>query len=92
MKLEDAPVPQVMLGIVLVETTASLISAGTERMLAEFGKTGYLSKARSQPDKVKQVLEKIKTKGLFPTIKATDGPNWISLCLWGLPMWHNHES
>jgi len=55
MKLEDAPVPQVMLGMVLVETTASLISAGTERMLVEFGKAGYIPKAKSQPDKVKQI-------------------------------------
>jgi hypothetical protein len=42
----------------LIETRGFLMSAGTERMLVEFGKTGYLSKARSQPDKVKQVGEK----------------------------------
>ena len=70
MKLGDAPVPQVMLGMVLVETRASLISAGTERMLVEFGKAGYIAKAKSRPDKVRQVLEKIKTDGLVPTIKA----------------------
>jgi predicted dehydrogenase/threonine dehydrogenase-like Zn-dependent dehydrogenase len=39
-------------------------------MLVEFGKANYLEKARSQPDKVKQVLDKIKTDGLLPTIDA----------------------
>lgn len=67
--LVDVPVPQVTKGNVLVETTHSLVSLGTERMLVEFGKAGYLSKARQQPDKVKQVFEKIKTDGLLPTIE-----------------------
>ncbi|MCP4511895.1 MAG: Gfo/Idh/MocA family oxidoreductase [Fuerstiella sp.] len=39
-------------------------------MLIDFGKGGLLAKARSQPDKVKQVLQKIKTDGLFTTIDA----------------------
>jgi hypothetical protein len=44
-----------MLGMVLVETRASLISAGTERMLVEFGKAGYIAKAKSRSAKVRQV-------------------------------------
>jgi len=52
-----------------IQTTRSLISAGTERMLVEFSKGGLLAKAKAQPDKVKQVLDKIKTEGLLPTLE-----------------------
>lgn len=68
--LEDIPAPQVRKGAVLIQTTRSLVSLGTERMLVEFGKSNLLSKARQQPDKVKQVLDKIKTDGLMPTLEA----------------------
>ncbi|MDQ2720958.1 MAG: bi-domain-containing oxidoreductase [Bacteroidota bacterium] len=68
--LEDIPVPQVNRGTVLIKTTRSLVSLGTERMLVEFGKSNLISKARQQPDKVKQVLDKIKSEGLFPTLEA----------------------
>ena len=54
----------------MIQTRVSLISAGTERMLVEFGKASLLAKARAQPDKVKQVLDKIKTDGLMPTLDA----------------------
>lgn len=66
----DVPCPLVRPGHLLVRTCASLISAGTERMLVEFGKGSLLAKARSQPDKVKQVLDKIKADGLLPTLEA----------------------
>ena len=68
--LEDVPVPQVKSGAVLIKTTRTLVSLGTERMLVEFGKANFISKARQQPDKVKQVIDKIHTDGLQPTIKA----------------------
>jgi predicted dehydrogenase/threonine dehydrogenase-like Zn-dependent dehydrogenase len=68
--LEDVPAPQVKRGSVLIQTTRSLVSLGTERMLVEFGKSNLISKARQQPDKVKQVLDKIKTEGLMPTLEA----------------------
>ena len=51
-------------------TKRSLISAGTERMLLDFGRANWLEKARQQPDKVKQVLQKIKTDGVGPTLEA----------------------
>jgi len=56
--------------MLVVETRATVISAGTERMLVDFGKANLIEKARRQPDKVKQVVDKIKTDGLFPTIDA----------------------
>lgn len=68
--LEEVPTPQVKSGAVLIKTTRSLVSLGTERMLVEFGKANLIDKARQQPDKVKQVLDKIKTDGLEPTVKA----------------------
>lgn len=68
--LEDVPAPMVRRGAVLIRTHRSLVSLGTERMLVEFGKASYLEKARQQPEKVKQVLDKIKSDGLRPTVEA----------------------
>ena len=50
----------------MIHTTRSLISAGTERMLVGFGKANPIEKARQQPDKVRMVLDKVKTDGLIP--------------------------
>ncbi len=66
----DAPTPQRRDGHILINTTTTLISVGTERMLVDFGRASYLEKARQQPEKVKQVFEKIKTNGLIDTIDA----------------------
>lgn len=68
--LEEVPVPAVQPGRILVRTHRSLVSQGTEKMLLDFGKAGWIEKARQQPDKVKQVLEKIQTDGLKPTLDA----------------------
>jgi len=68
--LEEVPTPLVKPGSVLIQTSKSLVSLGTERMLVEFGKSNLISKARQQPDKVKQVLDKVKTEGLVPTLEA----------------------
>ena len=59
--LEEVPVPRVKSGCVLIQTTRTLVSLGTERMLVNFGKASYIDKARQQPDKVKQVINKVKT-------------------------------
>jgi predicted dehydrogenase/threonine dehydrogenase-like Zn-dependent dehydrogenase len=69
-RVVEAPAPQVSPGSILIYTTTSLISAGTERMLVEFGKASLVDKARQQPDKVQMVLEKMKTDGLFSTMDA----------------------
>jgi predicted dehydrogenase/threonine dehydrogenase-like Zn-dependent dehydrogenase len=53
-----------------IYTRVSLISAGTERMLVGFGKASMLEKALQQPEKVKMVLEKVRTDGLMTTIEA----------------------
>jgi predicted dehydrogenase/threonine dehydrogenase-like Zn-dependent dehydrogenase len=68
--LEDIPTPAVKSGCVLIQTTRSLVSLGTEKMLVDFGKAGFIAKARKQPEKVKMVLDKIKTEGLMTTVNA----------------------
>ena len=69
-EVADVPCPAVGRGKLLIGTTRTLVSAGTERMLIEFGKAGWIDKARQQPDKVRMVLDKIKTDGLLPTVDA----------------------
>ena len=68
--LSVAPLPTCESSSLLVTTQRSLISAGTERMLVDFGKASILDKARQQPDKVKMVLEKVATDGLLTTVDA----------------------
>jgi predicted dehydrogenase/threonine dehydrogenase-like Zn-dependent dehydrogenase len=82
--LVEVPPPSRSAGSVLIETSLSLVSLGTEKMLIDFGKGGWIAKARSQPDKVKQVLQKIKTDGLWSTIDAVraklDAPIALGYC------------
>ena len=66
----EVPSPIVKDGYVLIKTHKSLVSLGTEKMLVNFGKASYIDKARQQPEKVKQVINKIKTDGLKPTLNA----------------------
>ena len=68
--LIESPIPIVNDEHLLISARCSLISAGTERMLIEFGRSNLLDKARKQPEKVRQVLEKIGTDGLMPTLDA----------------------
>lgn len=68
--LKQVPEPQVRGGAVLVRTTASLISAGTERMVIDFAKKSLAGKAKERPDLVKKVLDKARRDGLLATFKA----------------------
>lgn len=83
-EVADVPCPAVVPGQVLIRTSRTLISAGTERMLVDFGKAGLLAKARQQPDKVKQVVAKIGTDGLLTTLDAVrnklDQPVSLGYC------------
>ena len=56
--LAEVPAPKVRKGSLLIATGTTLVSSGTERMLVDFGKSGWIQKARSQPDKVKAVIDK----------------------------------
>ena len=66
----NVPCPQVSSGGFLIRTRHSLISSGTERMLLDFGKANVIDKARQQPDKVRMILDKVKTDGLLSTIET----------------------
>ena len=69
-ELVESPAPVVRRGQLLIDTAVSLISAGTERMLVDFGRAGLVAKARQQPEKVAQVLDKVRTDGLLTTVDA----------------------
>ena len=66
----DVPVPQPATKAALVQTAASLVSVGTERMLVEFAQQSMLGKAHSRPDLVRQVIDKAKRDGIAITIEA----------------------
>ena len=87
-EVADIPCPKVSNGSLLIRTTRTLVSVGTERMLVDFGKAGMIGKALQQPDRVKMVLNKIKTDGLAPTIDAVrnklDEPLALGYCNVGL--------
>jgi len=68
--LLDVPEPQVKAGNILVRTRASLISAGTERMVVEFARKSLAGKARERPELVKKVLDKAKRDGLAATYRS----------------------
>jgi len=67
----EVPLPNPRPGQALVRVAASLVSAGTERMLVEFGGKSLIGKARSRPDLVRQVVDKVKREGVVPTLQAT---------------------
>lgn len=69
-EIGDVPCPQASAGRLLIRTTRSLISSGTERMLLEFGRAGWIEKARQQPEKVQQAIDKARADGLQATIEA----------------------
>ncbi len=69
-RVVDAPAPSTQPGSLVIQTRSSLISAGTERMMIDFGRAGWIDKARQQPDKVRQVIDKAKTDGISATYDA----------------------
>ncbi len=68
--VEEIPIPTPREGQALVKVSASLVSAGTERMVVEFAEKSLVGKARSRPDLVKQTLDKAKREGVIPTVQA----------------------
>ena len=66
----EVPVPVLQRGRVMVQTVASLISAGTERMAVEAVGKGLVNEARQRPDLVKAVVDKVKSDGLMNTFAS----------------------
>jgi len=83
-EVAEVPAPRTGQGQVLIRSNVSLVSAGTERMLVDFGKANLIQKARSQPDKVRMVLEKARTDGIAATYDAVrsklDQPLALGYC------------
>lgn len=68
----EIPPPMNLKNSLIIKSKYSLISSGTEKMLLDFGNSNYIKKALKQPDRVKEVLEKIKTDGIIDTIDAVN--------------------
>jgi predicted dehydrogenase/threonine dehydrogenase-like Zn-dependent dehydrogenase len=86
--LAEVPAPGAEPGQLLIRTTRTLVSQGTEKMLVEFGKASLFQKARSQPQRVRQVWEKMKVDGIRPTLEAVfrrlDEPLPLGYCSAGV--------
>lgn len=67
--VDEVPEPALKSGGVLVRTTRSVISLGTEGMKARESKMSYLGKAKARPDQVKKVLETVKQQGVKATFQ-----------------------
>jgi predicted dehydrogenase/threonine dehydrogenase-like Zn-dependent dehydrogenase len=70
LSLKEVPAPRVRPGHLLVATRASLISAGTERMVVKFARKNLAAKARARPDLVRKVFDKARRDGIAATIRA----------------------
>ncbi|MHC8507778.1 MAG: zinc-dependent alcohol dehydrogenase, partial [Rhodospirillales bacterium] len=68
----DAPAPQARPGCVLARTQASLISAGTERMVGGFAAKNLAAKALARPDLAAKVIEKAKRDGPGAAFRAVN--------------------
>src|ERR1019366_6682115 len=66
----EVPAPHTGHGELLVRVGASLISAGTEKMVVEFAEKNLVQKALARPDLVRQVLDKARREGILSTLGA----------------------
>lgn len=89
-EVAEVPCPRIGRGQLLIRSSRTLVSVGTERMVVSFGQASLLGKARSQPDKVKQVLGKIVTDGVMSTVEAVvsklDRPLTLGYCNVGVAL------
>jgi len=88
--LLEVPAPALQPGTLLIRSTQTLISVGTERMLVDFGRANWIEKARQQPEKVRTVLNKVRAEGLLTTLDAVksklDQPLPLGYCNAGVVM------
>ena len=66
----DIPSPKIKKGHLLIKSSCSLISSGTEKMLINFGKSNLINKVKEQQDRIPDLLEKLKSEGLLSTYNA----------------------
>ena len=70
LKIEEVPAPALRPGGVVVRNHYSLVSTGTERAAMAFARQGLIGKARSRPDLVRQVVNKVRTDGLVTAYRS----------------------
>lgn len=66
----EVPSPAISSNKIRVLNKYSLISTGTESSIVNFGKASWINKAKQQPDRVKDVINKIKSSGISDTYRA----------------------
>lgn len=69
-ELREIPSPEFSKDEILIRSISSVVSSGTEKSLVDFGKGNFLSKALQQPEKVAQVIDKVKTDGISSTYES----------------------
>lgn len=67
MEILEVPFPALSKGKVLIRNAYSLISAGTEVSKVKTARSSLIKKAQEKPDKVKQVIDSLKTEGMKST-------------------------
>jgi predicted dehydrogenase len=67
--LEEIPSPACPAGFVKIRTSASLVSAGTEKLMTSLAKKSLVGKARSRPDLVRRTLQKMRQEGVLSTLE-----------------------
>lgn len=67
--ITEVPAPLAQPGEVLIANVASVISAGTERMVIDLARKSLLGKARERPDLVRRVIEKCRSEGVLTTFR-----------------------
>jgi len=70
--IDEVPIPGLKDNFILVQNNFSIISSGTEKSKIDTGKKNLLQKAKSRPDLVKKIFEKIKSEGLMKAIKTVN--------------------
>jgi predicted dehydrogenase/NADPH:quinone reductase-like Zn-dependent oxidoreductase len=70
LKVDEVPETSCQSGGILVSNIASLISAGTEKMVIDLAQKSLVGKARERPDLVQQVINKLRRDGLMTTIQT----------------------
>lgn len=66
--VENIGIPLPKSGQILVRSSYSLVSLGTERMLVDFGSSNWLQRVRQHPEKVRLVMRKIMLEGVKSTL------------------------
>ncbi|MBI5373890.1 MAG: bi-domain-containing oxidoreductase [Candidatus Schekmanbacteria bacterium] len=65
----DVPAPTCGKNGIVIKTSASLVSAGTEKMIVDLAKKSLAGKAMARPDLVKQVIDKMKQEGIMNALE-----------------------